>query len=157
MSCEIQYIICRGTFRPAARHAANEAEKFIAILPALLVSYVKNIRALCVCVRFKIRFECVFFFCFSLLHARSVSLWNSKFFLYWRQIILLFCLISSVFAVCFSSAVLSIFFCLALYLICYSVLWFVSAATKHFKCVALDRIVMRVIRFDPPTHRHCFA
>lgn len=32
MSWEIQYIICRGTFRPAARHAANEAEKFIAIL-----------------------------------------------------------------------------------------------------------------------------
>lgn len=32
MSCEMQYIIWRGTFRPAARHAAKDAEKFMAIV-----------------------------------------------------------------------------------------------------------------------------
>lgn len=32
LPCGMQYIICLGTFRPAERQAAIDAEKFIAIL-----------------------------------------------------------------------------------------------------------------------------
>lgn len=31
LPCDMQYIICLGTLSPAAKQAANDAEKFIAI------------------------------------------------------------------------------------------------------------------------------
>lgn len=45
MSCEMQYIIWRGTFSPAAKHAAKDAEKFMAMLLIVKLSVQNMFRA----------------------------------------------------------------------------------------------------------------